>query len=313
MLVIGNNKYRNLQEQVGSNTEQIEKILEQIDGMTLEDKLITISSSGGTLSAEELQIASGEIAFIYNTSSKKFYVKSAVDSSYHFVSCQITITSIAGGGYKIAQETVAVNATTGVYNTITSASQNVYSKSEMDTALALKADLSYVDAQLALKANLSGADFTGAVTAPTFNQTSANYTFPLTANVPTGCVLDPNSFTAIKVINGVFYFVYEARITNPTESDVTGNIGFTAVGINTAVSSKVYRKDGTTCNNAPSTSNAVCNYAGVTQLEGSGTRNIVGGILTSYSANVLTGYVPNITINAGKYIDVSFRFELTLL
>ena len=60
-----------------------------------------------------------------------------------------------------------------VSNTTARTNLGVYSTGQVDTALALKADISavyttgQVNTALALKANLSGADFTGEITAPT--------------------------------------------------------------------------------------------------------------------------------------------------
>ena len=48
MLSIGNKKYRNLQEQVSFNSEQIDKIFETLDGLNVQDNVVYVSNGYGT-------------------------------------------------------------------------------------------------------------------------------------------------------------------------------------------------------------------------------------------------------------------------
>ena len=80
MLVIGNKKYRNLQEQVGWNTEQIDKIFDFLDGINVSDNVVVVLDISTPLTTEQLEIVNREVAFIvYNG---ELYFKRNQDSSY---------------------------------------------------------------------------------------------------------------------------------------------------------------------------------------------------------------------------------------
>ena len=174
-LNIGNKVFRNIQEQVAYNSERILKIEEFLDGIDVEDHLIVLTESSGTLTAEQFKVAQLPTAYIKKDDT--VYIKSSADSNYQFVCAKINITAIAGGGYKLSQDAYRVNKTTGAYASFTIVSLETYSKSEIDSIASGKADLTYVNNQLALCAKLSGADFTGGITAPSILETMSGYSY----------------------------------------------------------------------------------------------------------------------------------------
>ena len=323
MLNIGNKVYRNMQEQVAYNSECIQKIKEYLDGLEYSDSLIVLTSSSGSLTAEEMAVAEKKVAFIYLNG--ELYVKSedVVPSSYIFRQVKLKATEVGSAYYEIGGSKIVVTIGTATYAQSDEVVITVYSKSQVDSIvaniMAIKANVAdvytktAVDLLLAGKADLSGANFTGDVTAPTLEQANANATLDTTITPPTGCVVDSNSFAAMKVVNGVLYVIFEARISNNTGASVTDNVSYTTTNIPVKYSSKIFRKDGTKVSEAYVSSSTVCNFEAVTLVENSGSRQIVGGILSSYSANRIGGYIPNVTIPDGKYIDVAYRFPIILL
>ena len=210
MLVIGNKKYRNLQEQVGWNTEQIEKIFEFLDGLNVEDNLIKLDNASGTLTAEEMEIVSRDVALIiYNDD---LYIKTETSAS-EYIFKQVALNASDNGTYNILQSfRIVVTRASGAYAYSANTVLTLYNKSEADALLGAKADTSTVNASLALKANLSGANFTGAITSPSIieDMTGYSWTNGSTAVVPTysGVVKNGNKVT----------FVIAGTITPPTIS-----------------------------------------------------------------------------------------------
>ena len=306
-LNIGKKVYRTLQEQVGYNSERIEQIADYIDGLDVQDSVIVLDSLS-PLNSEQMKVAEQPLAFIVY--DEAIYLKTKEDATYFYFERMMKME--LGTYITLSSAVIVVTKLNGATG-ITVSSVNVYSKSQIDTSLGLKADVTYVDTELAKKADLSGATFTGAVKAPTLEQSQANYTASLNASIPENTELDPNSFLAVKVVNGILHLVYEARISNPTGDDIVGNVGISSTYIDENYSKKIYRKDGTACNVNYTSWPTICNYEVITQVQAAGTRNVTAGILSSYSANRISGYIPNITIPAGKFVDVSFRFSLILV
>lgn len=172
MLVIGNKKYRNLQEQVGWNTEQIDKIFEFLDGINVSDNVVVVGDISTPLTTEELEIVNREVAFIvYNG---ELYFKRNQDSSYIYFDIIFLVTS--GIVITLTSSEIAVTKSNGALG-ITNSTDHVYSKTEVDSLLSAKADLTYLNLQLALKADLSGANFTGNITAPSIIENMTGYSF----------------------------------------------------------------------------------------------------------------------------------------
>lgn len=214
MLVIGNKKYRNLQEQVGWNTEQIDKIFEFLDGLEVEDNLIKLENASGTLTSEEMEIVSRDVAFIiYNDA---LYVKTTTTAS-EFIFKQITLNASDNGSYNILQSfRITITRASGAYAYGANTVLTLYNKSELDALLSAKADL-------------SGASFTGAVSASTLNQTLPNWSVDV-SNIDLGYDTSIYSITGkyakFEVINNVLYFVLSFGITNISGSNQNFNPNF---------------------------------------------------------------------------------------
>ena len=158
---IGTRKYRNLQEQVAYNTEQIEEIL---DSYNLYDNVLKLSSLD-PLNAEQLAIINKDISFIiYNY--EIYYKKSVSGDDIYFAKIvDVTETTVI----TITTPILAVNYPTGVltltnYNSVTLSSVTINSL-------------------LSGKADLSGAAFTGAITAPSIIEDMDGYALGPTSDI----------------------------------------------------------------------------------------------------------------------------------
>lgn len=154
MLVIGNKKYRNLQEQVGWNTEQIDKIFEFLDGINVSDNVVVVPDLSYILNQDELDIINRQVAFIVYDG--KLYIKKGADSSTAYFDVVFSITgstTITFNGSEI-QVTLS-NGALGIINSTVS----TYSVSQIDSLLSAKASVTYVDTQLALKADKNNIPF----------------------------------------------------------------------------------------------------------------------------------------------------------
>lgn len=193
MLSIGNKKYRNLQEQVAYNTECIEELNKAIDGITLEDKLVIIANDSGTFTDEEMTVLNGPLAFI-SDGSKVWLKQSETVSEFVFKAIDIVATEQGGTHYNVGGSKIVVTRATRAYITSDDVIIVTYNKSQMDSLLALKADL-------------SGANFTGAITAPSIIETMTGYSFSqmsatLWTPIYIGAVKTGNKLTI--VLSGTF-------------------------------------------------------------------------------------------------------------
>ena len=178
MLSIGNKKYRNLQEQVGFNTEQIAKIFQTLDGLSVTDNVVAIADLSDNLNADQLEIVQKSVAFLVYDG--QLYIKKSEDASNAYFDIVFTISS-SGGVISFNSKEIEVVLATGAL-TQTTSTDSTYSSSQIDTMVGAKADITYVDTQLALKANLAGANFTGAITAPSIIEDMTGYTFNKSAS-----------------------------------------------------------------------------------------------------------------------------------
>lgn len=168
MLNIGNKKYRNLQEQVAYNTECIQELAEAIDGITLEDKLVIIANDSGTFTDEEMTVLNGPLAFI-SDGSKVWLKQSETPTEFVFKAIDIVATEQGGTHYNVGGSKIVVTRATRAYTTSDDVIITTYSKSQIDSLLALKADL-------------SGANFTGAITGPSIIEDMIGYSFTPSSN-----------------------------------------------------------------------------------------------------------------------------------
>lgn len=212
MLSIGNKKYRNLQEQVGYNTECIKKLDEYLDGIRVEDKLVVIESDSGTFTDEELVTLSGPLAFISN-GSRVWMKDSETLVEFVYKAIDIKADEVGNAYFNIGGSKIVVNRETGAYNTSSDTIIKTYSKDQIDSIIAnimdVKADKSELTAGLALKANVAGQAFTGAITAPSITEDMNGY--GITKNTPPtdvtydfiygGIVKNGNKLTCACVVN----------------------------------------------------------------------------------------------------------------
>ena len=168
MLSIGNKKYRNLQEQVGYNTECIQELAEAIDGITLEDKLVIIANDSGTFTEKDMTVLNGPLAFI-SDGSKVWLKQSETASEFVFKAIDIVATEVGGTHYNVGGSKIVVTRATRAYATSDDVIITTYDKTQMDALLSGKADL-------------SGANFTGAITGPSIIEDMIGYSFTPSLN-----------------------------------------------------------------------------------------------------------------------------------
>ena len=217
MLSIGNKKYRNLQEQVGYNTEQIEKIFQTLDGLNIQDNVVVVPDMSYILDEDELAIVNKEVAFIVYDGH--LYIKRSQDAStaYFDVVFSIQLSTVISFESSEIQVTLS-NGGLGIVNLTV----NSYSVTQVDDLLALKADISYVDTQIATCAKLSGASFTGAITAPSIIEDMSGYSF--TVRTPSTFALLYNYVGVCK--NGNKVTIIMSCLITPT----VGSSGFQEIG-----------------------------------------------------------------------------------
>ena len=116
-----------------------------------------------------------------------------------------------------------------------------------------------------------------------------------------------SDYMAYEIKDGVLYVVVEATVTNDTDASIS-NVSFRPSDysmIPDSVWSRIYRIDGTTCDEAYSSENVITRFAGC------GGNNVRTCVMGSYSARTLNLYI-NETIAAGASQHVSLRTFLIL-
>ena len=248
MLSIGNRKHRNLQEQVGFNTEQIEKIFAVLDGLNVQDNVVTISDLSTPLTAEELKIVSREVAFIVY--SGELYIKKSEDASNAYFDIVFTI-SVSGDVVSFSSKEITVTLSNGALG-LASSSSSTYSTTHIDSAIGAKADTTYVNSQLALKANLSGADFTGPVTAPTLLQTQANFSQTFNFATSSGLTIT-NIYNRCCAINNIMYLIANIKVKNTSGAvrkigGAWGDPAYIAFSLPSSIAEKIFDIDNVSAN-----------------------------------------------------------------
>lgn len=89
MLNIGKKKYRNLQEQVGYNTKQIDKIFSILDGIDYEDHVVAIQDISIPLTEEEMLIVAEPVSFLVY--DDRLYFKDSSDENNLYFSAVVDI------------------------------------------------------------------------------------------------------------------------------------------------------------------------------------------------------------------------------
>ena len=241
MLNIGNKKYRNLQEQVAYNTECIKKLDDYLDGITIEDKLVVIESDSGTFTDEELVILSAPLAFISN-GNRVWMKDSETLVEFVYKAIDIKATEVGSAYFNIGGSKIVVNRETGAYNTSSDTIITTYSKSQIDSIV------NNIMASINDKASLSGATFTGAVLAPTFSQSQANYSIPF--SFPSNASFEiTNVYNRFEVINKSLHVICNIKLKNISGVTQTlgaewGSILYLIVNLDHSIAQKIIDFDG---------------------------------------------------------------------
>lgn len=136
MLNIGKKKYRNLQEQVGYNTKEIERIFSILDGIDYEDHVVAIQDISVPLTKEEMLIVNEPVSFLVY--QDKLYFKDYSDAEKLYFSAVIEInenTVITIRSYQIS-----VNIGNGALEAISN-SISIYSSEDIDEKIVVLEDL----------------------------------------------------------------------------------------------------------------------------------------------------------------------------
>lgn len=169
---------RTLPEQVGYLSKQVQRIFRFLDGINVQDNVVVVDNIATPLTAEELVIVNRDVAFLVY--SGQLYIKKSVSGSTAYFDVVFSIS--AGTTITFNSSEIQVNLSNGGMSLVSN-SPATYSEAQIDTLLSAKADITYVDAQLALKANLAGANFTGAITAPSIVENMTGYSFVKNTNL----------------------------------------------------------------------------------------------------------------------------------
>lgn len=201
MLKIGKNVFRNLPEQVGYNTSQIEKIFETLDGLSVQDNVVSVPDMSYVLTDDELKIVRQAVAFIvYNG---EVYIKKSEDSASAYFELVFTVSESAGVITVSAKE-IQVTLANGGLALVTS-SAATYSRIKLDTLLAAKSDL-------------SGANFTGPITAPSIIENMSGYSWVLNPNI-SGANIEMIYVGVCKNGNKLTFALF-GKITNTSADDI---------------------------------------------------------------------------------------------
>lgn len=167
MIVLPDGKIcRNLPEQVAENLKKIQEIIHFLDGVNIQDNLVVIADLSQILTEAELEIVERPVAFIYYN-AELYIKKNEAAGKANFVN----VFSIEDTGTQLNfnSNEIEVDLGTGALN-YTTATASSYTKSQIDSLLALKAN----DAEVA---KLAGAAFTGAITSPSIIEDMVGYSF----------------------------------------------------------------------------------------------------------------------------------------
>lgn len=219
--IITDPKKLSMPQQVQKNKDDIAEIKKIIDGLDSLDNVVIVPDMSHIMTAEELKSVRQPVCFIIY--DNHIYIKNKEESgnAYFDVVFSIVVnTVISFQGSEI--EVNLSNGALGIVNTTVS----TYSVSQIDTMLGAKADLTYVDTKLAEKANLSGANFTGAITAPTLKQSQYNYSRTFNLNAPSSSLTITNVYNRFAEINNLLHLIVNVKITNNSGSSATIGSGY---------------------------------------------------------------------------------------
>lgn len=233
MLSTGSKTYRTLQEQVGYNTEQIEAIKEIIDGLNVQDNVIVLATSTGTLSAEEMNVVGQRVAFIiYNA---KVYIKSETSLTEYKFRRVDRIVENDTSSIVVSSDTITITISNGAYVQSVTTDAETYTTVKIDDLLLGKADL-------------SGATFTGPIVAQTISQTQPNWEADIKSNLNSAIIKDGSKLYAKLVLlgNELSLVISGSFIAKAEANSYKAFISSQTLNIPNEIASKIYRADGTT-------------------------------------------------------------------
>ena len=167
MPIITEPKKLSMPQQVQKNKEDIESIFKIIDGLDATDNVVVVPDMSYILSADELKSVRQPVAFIVYDNQLFIKKKEENGNAYFNLVFSIAINTVVS----FESKQIEVNLTNGALG-ITLATVNTYSVSQIDSKFPTAL---YVDNALAAKASLSGANFTGAITAPSIIENMSGY------------------------------------------------------------------------------------------------------------------------------------------
>lgn len=126
-----------------------------------------------------------------------------------------------------------------------------------------------------------------------------------------------NVYMRFGVINKVLYVVVSAQLENETENDITTNAGYPLFNsaIPSSIASKIYRKDGTTCNvQATDTNGDICLIDLILSRRSGVELNRKTALIYSVNATQFAIWLANasFTVPAGATYDLDARTFLLL-
>lgn len=205
MIVLPDGKIcRNLPEQVAENLKKIQEIIHFLDGVNIQDNLVVIADLSQILTEAELEVVERPVAFIYYNAELYIKKNEAAGVAYF-----VNVFSIEDTGTQLNfnSHEMQVNLGTGAL-TYTTATATSYTKSQIDSLLALKADL-------------SGAEFTGAVKALTLEQTQANWSQSLTLGTIDADITIENIYNRFLQLSAELLLIVNFKLTNTSASSKT--------------------------------------------------------------------------------------------
>lgn len=168
-MIITDPKKLSMPQQVQKNKEDIEDIRKIIDGLDVEDNVVVVNNISQILTAEELEAIKQPVAFIVYNNHLYFKRSETSTTAYFDVVFAININTVITFESSEIQVELS-NGALGIVNSTVS----TYSETQIDNKLSLKANITYVDNNFA---SLSGANFTGAITAPSIIENMSGYSF----------------------------------------------------------------------------------------------------------------------------------------
>lgn len=303
---------RTLPEQVGKNAKDISDIKKVIKDLDLLDNFLYIDDINRQLTLDELRQINQPICFlIYNNI---VFIKRSVSE------LQIDFESV----FKLEIGLSLLDFTSHAIIVTIATGQMSYS-----TASARTYQSSRIDNMLAAKANLNGADFTGAVTAPTLRQSQFNFSREFTLVTFQSLTIE-NVYNRFAEINNILHLIVNFTITNNTGETKTlgsgyGLVGLATVTLDSSVASKLVDIDGKKASESNTNSTLIssepCQVLKTKILENSAefytgrfslvNRNTVNEVSVQVALNGGSGN--RITIADGESLYITARMALTLI